>query len=758
MVFSLTGAQNDTAVIRRIFKGEPEAYRLIIEKYQPMVYAAVLAHTGNVILADKVTTATFREGFGRLVSLTDAKRLGMWLCALANQETEKLLAARPAERFAPRPRSGKPPVDLKWVQSELMDPLLEELGPFTILERKGALLHAICGLSARQLADILKLERKEAVENLARTRENVERALLKEVLEGLYPEINNKERMGTIVALVAGKEAASKALATSKLGTRKQRTVLPAVMAAAALLVVAIGAYLGYRAFFAASPPHAAPGDPSAAIPAAVPTAVAVEGEPAPDAPVVAAHRSIQGRVVDRRFPEDGVAGLTVTAGGQTSETDFYGSFEVRGLTRGEHDVTVSIDGVVLASGIRLATEGGLPGEAGSFFIDQPIAVDVYPHVPTRFRFLGRVTDRETGRPLPQFELATCKDSPDMMQPYLLRRFRAQSHPEGLLSDRFISLGDYTMYVRAPGYAPYPLRFVIDEGWQQDRVHDFPLYRATLLEGSVYGANELSITAASIIPRQGTAYGVGTGYTEYGRSDPMGRFSFPFLPVGVQSFIVHHMHHGTGRAIVELAPGETKQIRVQLPRRGTLTGDITVNGRPRRFKEFRRRISGSSIDISNNLNYISPGQYEITMTPEPVTVWGGVAPEPGHAWFERRLERHASISMDEPTWLDFNFGDGPCAIQGSISLRGSAPRAAFVELAYRIEPSGDIDRIFFNLGSSTTFRLERLPVGYGELTVYVSPRAISADDFVSARVLMDRTSRSFELTTDNPSAYIDLAL
>ncbi len=754
-MIALSRSKREAAMIRKVFKGEPEAYRYIVEQYQPMVYAVALAHTGNIHMADKVVVAAFKEGFDRLVSLTDPKRLGMLLCTLAQGEAEKLVTRRSSNWNKPRKRDEDPPIDMKWVQSELIDPLNEELGSFSVQERKGILLNAFAGLTVKSIAVALKIERKEAEEDLARTQENVEKALLKEVVNTLHPEVNNKERLIAIMTEVAGPFVAQKAAEETRIGKPPTRRMVPLVVAAATVLVVVIGGYFGYRALVGiqsaddTTPPTEvtqAEGEAQEA-----PSTEAEQEAPPEDddsPPVVPTIYTIEGRVVDRRFPQDGVAGLTVSAAGQQTETDFFGAFELRQMPRGQHLVTVSHDGTVLVENRRMNTEGR----------NSPIEIHVNENVPARFLFQGRVFDHNTGEPITTFEVATCKENVDMLQPYLFDLFEAQHHPEGILYDRFVTLGEYTMYVRAHGYAPYPLEFTIDENWDLHRVYEFPLYRAAALEATVYGPTELSIAGASVMPRQGTARGTAAGRMQYTETDSMGRFAIYSLPVGVQSFILFHREHGTGRTIVQLEPGRTTQIRIQLPRRGALTGDITLNGRPTEFSSLRRRAGGSVVDQTRNLTYNAPGQYEIVLAPEPATIIGTVTPQNNERWYERRMELATSVAMDEPTWLDFNFATGPAVIQGNVSLRGETPRSVFAEVIYSLDGDDNRERILYDLGATSSIRLDRLPMGDGEFNLYTSPRSMSKTDFTSARALMDRHTQPFTFSSGSTVLDVDVAL
>ncbi|HOJ67814.1 MAG TPA: hypothetical protein PLH06_03345, partial [Candidatus Hydrogenedentes bacterium] len=111
----------DRRDIRSVFQGDHDAWRRLVERYQPIVYAVALAQTGNVVVADAVVAKTFQEAYERLASLTDPRKLGHWLCAHAHREAEALNPARRGQMFRPRARDmAAVQVDLKWLQSDLV--------------------------------------------------------------------------------------------------------------------------------------------------------------------------------------------------------------------------------------------------------------------------------------------------------------------------------------------------------------------------------------------------------------------------------------------------------------------------------------------------------------------------------------------------------------------------------------------------------------------------------------------------------------
>jgi len=768
-VFGFGSANKEKIAIQRIFKGQQDAFRLIVERYQPVVYAIALAQSGNVVIADRAVVATFRHAFDRLVSLTDAKRLGLWLCAIAHKETDTLTALRGPERLRARDRDPSARlVDLESLQTELVEPLNEELGPFTVQERKGILLHALCGASARTIADYLKIELKEATEDLARTRENVEKKLLREVAGALAPEINSKERMVHIMRDVAGDAAAIKAAHDTRLGQSESRK-LPLFIGVSAALVLAIAGFFVYRAFFAKAPaaepavpvaantaapdaqPAAQPGTPPPATPAdpgTTPPGAATQSPAAPETPaVVPTNYSVKSRVVDRRFL-NGIPGLTATAGGKSAETDPFGGFEIKNVSRGEYEVVISYSGEVLSKGNIMHTETR----------NEKIQIDVTDKVPARFDFRGKVTDAVTGQVLPNFEIAACKDEQRMMPPYILNEFKPQSSPDGLLLDRYVNYGTYTLYVRSQGFAPLAKTVVIADGWNNETVHELPLLRAATIQGRVYGANELTIQDARIMPREGNPESISRNKINYAATDAGGQFAIYGLPVGVNWFLIDHPTYGLAHAVILSEPGKISEVKIQMPKKGSLAGDITVDNHPARFSQFR--VASGMIAGSRTMEpqYNSPGAYEVPkLPPGEVTILASVAPTDKSAWFDRVYERVTTVDLSQPIWLDFNFATGPNKLVGAVTLRGAAAKATFVEVNLQRPDARNVEHLYYDLGASGAFNIQNMPAGKGEMTVYCSGKNIGKSEFSAARGAMEKATKPFEFV-ENREIKLDFAL
>lgn len=747
----------DRKDIRSVFQGDHNAWRRLVERYQPIVYAVALAQTGNVIVADAVTAKTFQEAYERLASLTDPRKLGHWLCAHAHREAEALNPARRGAAFRPRARDmSAVQVDLKWLQSDLVDPLMEELSPFRLEERKGLLLNVLCGSSARTIANLLKIEPKDAAEQLARTRENVDKQLLKELAAAVQPEMYCKERMIHIIRTTMGEDAAIDAARRTRLG-RPRRSRLPLLVGLGIIVVLGVGGYFGYRAFMAPAPSSTSPENAkqqAAAAPASsddAPAAAPEPGQPAPapDQPVLL--QTLKGRVIDDRFA-DGVPGLLIEAAGKTAETDPYGVFEIRDVPKGRHNVTVRCADQVLVENYPLET-----GKNVLLNITDPtlnvksaesnpcIVVRITDAIPTPFRFCGRVVDAQTQLAIPKFQIAAYKGAPICIPPFIYDEFRDWDTADGQFCEHVVAIATYTFYIRARGYSPTPVTISINENWDNDSITTVNLHRAASIQGKLIAPNGMTIGNATVHPRYGVPESViKGGKLWYTRTDSRGEFTLFDVPVGPAWLLFDHRDYGIARAIVDVQPGQISTIKVQVPSKGALTGDITVNGRPARFEELRisSAYAGSRV-VSPE--YPSPGQYEVTkLPPGEVTVIGRVIPGAEDRWIGRVYDQPVKVSINEPNWVDFNFITGTLNLNVQFSAEGKA--SVFLEVAIARDDAGrSTERVFYEVTGQNGFTVTGLPECRGEVVLYTSTTPVAKEKFLVDRKSLNKTTKPFEI-------------
>ena len=89
--------RSDAELIRRVRRGELQAYGTLVERYERTVLAAVLGVLRDAHAAQDVVQDVFVACFTRLGSLRDPSRFGPWL--LKSAEREAVHASRRAKRM-----------------------------------------------------------------------------------------------------------------------------------------------------------------------------------------------------------------------------------------------------------------------------------------------------------------------------------------------------------------------------------------------------------------------------------------------------------------------------------------------------------------------------------------------------------------------------------------------------------------------------------------------------------------------------------
>jgi RNA polymerase sigma factor (sigma-70 family) len=72
-------AETDEAIVRRVRRGDREAFARLVDRYRGMVYGLAFHHLGNIEDARDVAQETFVNAFGRLNQLRDPTRFAPWL-------------------------------------------------------------------------------------------------------------------------------------------------------------------------------------------------------------------------------------------------------------------------------------------------------------------------------------------------------------------------------------------------------------------------------------------------------------------------------------------------------------------------------------------------------------------------------------------------------------------------------------------------------------------------------------------------------
>lgn len=188
----------------------------------------------------------------------------------------------------------------------------------------------------------------------------------------------------------------------------------------------------------------------------------------------------------------------------------------------------------------------------------------------------GRILDAENGEPITEYELHPVNELLPYVDPetdYASPWSRNVSDALGAFALQKVRAGDYSLIVRARNFAPGLFTFQVKEDEPVEGL-ELALERVQPLLGRVVASNDEPVHGARIflgrippssrILRQAVAV-----------SDNEGAFSIDSYIADARTLSAWHPEYGPGMA--EIA-GRTTEI--VMPPAGTLTGMITVNGRP----------------------------------------------------------------------------------------------------------------------------------------------------------------------------------
>ena len=91
-------AVDDSTAIARVLAGDREAFSVLVERYQKMIYAYTQRVMRDPDLADEATQAAFVHAFGHLDRFRGEASFKSWLYAIALNECRGLRRARRPER------------------------------------------------------------------------------------------------------------------------------------------------------------------------------------------------------------------------------------------------------------------------------------------------------------------------------------------------------------------------------------------------------------------------------------------------------------------------------------------------------------------------------------------------------------------------------------------------------------------------------------------------------------------------------------
>lgn len=165
---------DDRSIIERCLKGEKEAFRFLVERYQRQAVGHSLAILDNLEDARDATQEAFVDAFQGLKNFDKTRRFYPWFYVLLRNRCFKLIARRreaesleDAEILAPQ--SG--------VSNEERIALERALGALSSEEREIVMLKYLDGFSYDEIAELLKIPRGTVMSRLFHARRNLQAKL-----------------------------------------------------------------------------------------------------------------------------------------------------------------------------------------------------------------------------------------------------------------------------------------------------------------------------------------------------------------------------------------------------------------------------------------------------------------------------------------------------------------------------------------------------------------------------------------------------
>jgi RNA polymerase sigma-70 factor (ECF subfamily) len=186
--------ENDQAVIQRVRSGDPEAFSILVERYQDRIYSVVRNYVYNQDDAIDIVQDTFLKAYQKLRTFDSASAFYTWLYRIAINTSIDALRKRKSrnvesledERFKDtgfEPVSNDPAADPERVavRSEQAAILRRALSSLSHKLRAVAVLHDVEGLSQEEVAAILRIPVGTVKSRVSRARAEL-RYLLRDVV------------------------------------------------------------------------------------------------------------------------------------------------------------------------------------------------------------------------------------------------------------------------------------------------------------------------------------------------------------------------------------------------------------------------------------------------------------------------------------------------------------------------------------------------------------------------------------------------
>ena len=173
-------APDDATLVHDALEGGPEAFNLIVRRYQSAIFGVALARLSDFHDAQDVAQQVFVEAFLRLKTLKDHTRLGGWLRTIAIHRSLDLIRRRrdsvPLETLAGANSSARP--DVEFERKEFRGRVLDAIARLSPSQRETTTLFYIDGYSIEEVAAIQEVPSGTAKRRLHDARQKLKQEML----------------------------------------------------------------------------------------------------------------------------------------------------------------------------------------------------------------------------------------------------------------------------------------------------------------------------------------------------------------------------------------------------------------------------------------------------------------------------------------------------------------------------------------------------------------------------------------------------
>jgi RNA polymerase sigma factor (sigma-70 family) len=285
----------DQELVVRSSAGDRDAFAILVERYQRLVFGVAVAITRDRAAAEDVGQDTFVAAWRGLAGLTDRGAPAPWFAGIARNLANNMLRKRARRREPPASTAAPPPTPLDHTLDRERDALLRTtLDELPHAQREALVLYYLEDRSVEQVASGLGVTRDVVKQRLHRAREAV-RARLTERYEPAFDAWRPSAAFaGAVIAAIATATVTEAAAATTS-GTPPavKGTLMLTKIAAAVVSVLVAGTTVFYVAVERTDSSSAAAAPPSTPAPHAT-AATAASAPTAPSKPHVLARIGTQ--------------------------------------------------------------------------------------------------------------------------------------------------------------------------------------------------------------------------------------------------------------------------------------------------------------------------------------------------------------------------------------------------------------------------------------------------------------------------------